>query len=273
MSYKTILVQLDAFAPSEELIASAAEMAQRFGASLIGFSACNVRPVLTAPEGLTIAAELFEQEREEIRQRIQAAETLFRKAASGVGHLEWRGYIGVPTSTLIEQARVADLILTRSPDPAASDHDRTIDIGQAVLEAGRPVLVAGAAGKSIGERVLVAWKNVREARRAVVDALPFLVAAKEVRVVTVASGDTLPVQAEVGDVVAMIERHGANSVKGEVIAADDGDGSPILDKARDMGADLIVSGGYGHSRFREWIFGGVTRTLLEDRSIAKLMSY
>jgi nucleotide-binding universal stress UspA family protein len=242
VSYETVMVQLDAFDFSNSLVDLAVDLCRRFDARLIGFSACNVRPILTAPDGLTIAGELFEQERNTIRERLNGAEVDFRRMTETVSNVEWRGYIGIPTQILAEQALAADLIVTRGPHPGASDYDRTVNIGELVLEAGRPVLVAGEGATTVGSRALVAWKNVREARRAVVDALPFLREAEEVRVVTVTDGDGLAAKVELDGVVAFLSRHGVTNASGEVISADDGTGEPLLSKAREMRADLVVSG-------------------------------
>ena len=271
MSYKTILVQVDAFDLSNALVDLAVDLAGRFDAKLIGFAACNVRPILTAPDGLTIAGELFEQERNEIRERLQATEIDFRRMTQQIGEVEWRGYIGIPTRIVTEQARAADLVLT-AKSTRSPDYDRTIDTGEFVLEAGRPVLVAAETGRAVGSRILVAWKNVREARRALVDALPFLKQAQAVRVVTVEDRDRLSAKAALDDVEAFLGRHGVTAIECEVIAANDGDAAPLFDRARSMEADMIVSGAYGHSRFREWILGGVTRSLLDDTTISRLMS-
>lgn len=272
MSYKTVMVQLDAFDFSNSLVDLAVGLCKRFDARLIGFCACNVRPILAAPDGLTIAGELFEQERNNIRDRINAAEVDFRRMTQALGDVEWRGYIGIPTRILAEQASAADLIVARGPHPGASDYDRTANVGEFVLQAGRPVLVAGEGAEATGSRVLVAWKNVREARRAIADAIPFLSIAEEVRVVTINDGDGLTAKAELDDVVAYLSRHGVAAAQAELISADDDDGEPLLSKAREMKADLVVSGAYGHSRLREWVLGGVTRSLLDESAICRLMS-
>ena len=273
MSYKTIMVQLDPFDISNNLVGLTVDLCEKFQANLIGFATCNVRTVITAPDGLAIAGELFEQERKNIEERLIAAEADFRRMTASLGTVDWRGYMGIPTRVLGEQVRSADLVVTRSPAAGTTDYDRTISLGEFVLAAGRPVLVAGEGAKAPGSRVLVAWKNVREARRAVADALPFLHRAQEIRIVTVEDKDRLAAKAEVDAVVDFLGAHGITTAKGEVVPADDDNGGPLLTKAKEMGADLVVSGAYGHSRIREWIFGGVTQSLLDDTSICKLMSY
>jgi nucleotide-binding universal stress UspA family protein len=140
-------------------------------------------------------------------------------------------------------------------------------------EAVRPVVPP--AVRSLSARhIIVAWKDTREARRATWDALPFLCAADSVRVLEMTDeADPEPVRGRVGDVVRHLERHQVKA-QGEVrnqreaSAADE----IILAAERD-GADLIVAGGYGHARLREWVFGGVTRDLLRHCPTCCLLSH
>jgi nucleotide-binding universal stress UspA family protein len=140
-----------------------------------------------------------------------------------------------------------------------------VDPGDALMQAGRPVLVVPPGVSALdGRRVLVAWKDAREARRAVADALPLMIRAEETLVLEAVQDEDQGEQARrrVDDVAAFLARHGA-AARGDVIetrgraVADD-----LLLAAERHGADLVVAGGYGHARLREWAFGGVTRDLL-----------
>jgi nucleotide-binding universal stress UspA family protein len=119
--------------------------------------------------------------------------------------------------------------------------------------------------------VLVAWKDTREARRAVADALPFLAKANEVVVATIDTSRDESIRDSLDDVAAFLGHHGIKA-RTELIAGE-ADGDRLLTFARSIHADLIVSGAYGHSRLREWAFGGVTRTLIEESGISRFMSY
>ena len=122
------------------------------------------------------------------------------------------------------------------------------------------------------ENVLVAWKDTRECRRAVVDALPFLVAARHVLVATIAEDDRISARDSIADVVRFLMKHGVKA-RSEVLDADKMDAAEaLLTAATETGADLIVAGGYGHSRLREWAFGGVTRGFIEDSSTNRLLA-
>ena len=120
--------------------------------------------------------------------------------------------------------------------------------------------------------MLVAWKDTREARRAVVDAMPFLVAAREVVVATIEEADQKGARESAADVVRFLMKHGVKA-RSEVIDVGRAYApEALVEMARAAKADLIVSGGYGHSRLREWAFGGVTRSLLRETGIHRLMS-
>ena len=155
----------------------------------------------------------------------------------------------------------------------AGDFQRTVDPGALVLSAGRPVLFAAddlAALK--GERIVVAWKDCRESRRAVVDAMPFLRNAEEVTVFNAAEEGTLVARDSAADVVRFLMKHGVKA-RSRLLEGDGGSvGDSIIVEADRVGADLIVAGGYGHSRFREWAFGGATRSLLKSGSFHRLLS-
>ncbi len=149
------------------------------------------------------------------------------------------------------------------------------DVANLVMQAGRPVLVVPSdAATFSADRVLVAWKDTREARRAVSDALPLLTKAKEVHVVAIPEpeGNDAATLAGADDVVNWLARHG---VQAAAIARPDfgGVGKSIERVADEIGADIIVAGAFGHSRFMEWLLGGVTRHLLRSAKACVLFSH
>ena len=122
----------------------------------------------------------------------------------------------------------------------------------------------------LAKNVLVAWKDSREARRAVVDAIPLLSGASEVVVATVDRDATRQAKQSVADVAVFLRRHGIRA-RAEVVS-EKGDAAALKSLAGSMHADLIVAGAYGHSRLRELVFGGVTRSLLDEIGVNRLMS-
>lgn len=176
-----------------------------------------------------------------------------------------------PIPFLLEQTGAADVVIVGRQ--GRSDHRDwrfSVDPGVIVLEAGRPILlVPPNTDRLSAQRIVIAWKNAREARRAVWDALPFLKDAEAVLVVSAG-----PEESGARDLQGYLRKHSitANLVQDSAI----GEGSiadVLLKRAQREGADLLVSGAYGHSRTREWILGGVTRDLLDHASICCLMSH
>jgi nucleotide-binding universal stress UspA family protein len=146
-----------------------------------------------------------------------------------------------------------------------------------MLSAGRPVLIVPYAGEfpTVGTAVLVAWDGSREATRALHDALPFLARAKQTTLLTINALDSEPPASRIpgSDIAAIIARHGANVVTEEIDGVHDVPiGDMLLSRASDLGVDLIVMGGYGHSRWRELVLGGATRTVLKAMTVPVLMS-
>ncbi len=120
---------------------------------------------------------------------------------------------------------------------------------------------------------MIAWKDTRETRRAVLDALPLLQQAARVSIVEATGAeDMADARSHVADVAAWLGRHGV-AASGQTVPSDGGDAAQLDAFARDHGADLIVAGAYGHSRVREWALGGVTRSLLMHGSRCSLLSH
>ena len=274
MIYNTIMVHFDAHGASEPRLTFAAELARRFEASLIGFSAADVRPILPAAEGVMIDGEVLQQMSEELQRGFDRLQEDFESRMAGGESATWRSFFQRTTESLVTNARAADLIVTAKPDPAiAGDVYQAVDLGQLVLAAGRPVLVMSDKGEPLsGKRILIAWKDTREARRAVADAMPFLVHADDVLVATMEDQERAVARTSVADVVKYLMRHGVKA-RSEVAGHERAnDIDTLVGMAENIGADLIVAGAYGHSRLREWAFGGVTRSLLRDGRLNRLLS-
>jgi nucleotide-binding universal stress UspA family protein len=220
---------------------------------------------------------LFEEDRKQIATQLNAAEAEFRAALQArSGHLEWRSRTTMaPLSNhLAREARSADLVLVgvdrhvSPPDPT-----RHLDIGDLVMEIGRPVLVVPTgAAEATFDRVLVGWKDTRESQRAIADALPFLARATQVTVAGVGATDGLAeVRTQLAEVTGWLEHHGI-AARSLATTARGTHANELGALADEMGADLIVAGAYGHSRQREWVLGGVTSDLLGRALRCSLMS-
>ena len=267
MALKSILVQTNIDDDNKGRVKVAAGLADRFGASLIGVSACAIQPITSS--GMAAGVDLFVEDPEDIQKQLQALEKAFRDAAGGKG-IEWRGAIGFPTEHATRQARAADLIVTGQSESGSAY--RTVNPADLIMLAGRPVLVVPKTVTDMAaDRIVVAWKDTREARRAMLDSLPFLEKAAEVTVVAVAEKDDRDAGLSVADVAAFLRRHDVKA-KDVRIDAKGSAGEQIIALAAERRADLIVAGAYGHNRLREWIFGGVTRDLLTRSPVCVLLS-
>ena len=272
MSYATLMVYVNADRVSKQLVSVAAGIAEKCSAKLIGLSALAIMPPFVAP-GVVIVDNATEFDIAKMKATLAEAENKFRAAAGAGRQIEWRSALEFPTQTLIGEARCADLIVV---EKGKSDNMyRTVDTGAAVLGAGRPFLMVPAAVKSlIAEHVVVGWKDTREARRAVQDALPFLHEAKRVTIMEICEKDQMDsARQHVDDVVLYLARHRIKAERRVEIQAHGSGADQITALAEDEGADLLVTGAYGHSRLNEWVFGGMTRDLLTSSPICCLMSH
>ena len=265
MSFAAIMVHVDASSQSSDRVRVAAQLAQRFGATLIGISAA-VLPPYPAESAYFVTREFVEQEQRDIAEALKRAESNFRDAAGNKLNLEWRSDIDVPESYIVSEARSADLLIVGRSD---GDISRSLDPGTAVLRAGRPVLVVPPGVTTLkAEHIVVGWKEGREARRALQNALPLLQEAKSVTVAEFCDTDVeASCRRHVADVATYLARHGIAEVSENVIAAKVAVAKKLIELATSEDADIIVTGAYGHSRLGEWIFGGVTRNLLRSSPI------
>ena len=275
MTYATILVNLEVGRSNAHLLGVARYVADRFHAGVIGATACTAIKLIYGDT--YVGGQIFEQDRIEIEKEIVEAEAEFRDAmGSRTEFVDWRS--AIPVSSLADhlasEACRADLILTSAVCDELLNASRQVSVGDLVMQAGRPVLVVPPAAAPFRmDRVAVAWKNTREARRAVEDALPLLKTASQVSVIEIASADDMSAaRSRLDDVAGWLGRHGvAAEIHTRPAASDDAAG---LDAAADeCRADVIVAGAYGHSRLREWVLGGVTRTLLRHAARPSLVSH
>lgn len=272
MTYKSILVNLDIDGPIAPLTKLAMEFAHSFDARLIGLSAADFQPPIADASGMGIDLEIVDIQIKQIESRLQAVQAEFEALAGTTVDTQWRSAVRGPTSFLLEQARMADLVVTGSSGGSLPGNGyRHVDLGSLALHAGRPVFVAGGGVETLpASRMLVAWKDTREARRAVADALPLLSLAQEVIVVTIDPEEDSHAQSGLADVSDYLARHGIKA-RTEVIMVKS-EGERLTEFARSIHADIVVSGAYGHSRLRELVFGGVTRSLLKDELLNRFMS-
>lgn len=272
-AYATLLVHAEPGEGSKHRVEAAAALARDLGARLIGLGAEGFTPIPT-PDPFTgyAAGEWTALVLEQIEKDLRAAETAFHRDAAGAD-VSWRSVQEFPARALARAACAADLVLV-SPR-GRMDAAHAADPADVVMSAGRPVLVVPDDARRLkAETVVVAWKNTRECRRAVADALPFLRRAKEVVVLAVCKTDEAEAaEAETADVVANLASHGVKARALVTTVQPESVVEELKRVAHLNEADLIVAGAYGHSRVREWAFGGVTDELLHRPGCFVLMSH
>jgi nucleotide-binding universal stress UspA family protein len=282
MALKDLLVYVDVTPRSAARMELAARLAIQHDAHLTGLHVIDIPSAnyfygAAMPFVPTNPEEIVERIRAEAVEAAKPVEAAFRECLRRNGIAgEWRLVEGSPPATVTLHARYADLSIVGQPNREAPQDSDAVLV-TTVMTSGRPVLAVPFAGDfpTIGERVLVAWNGSREAARALNDALPLLLNAKQVTILAINPQRGVGGHGDVpaADIALHFARHGLKAEAAHTVARDIADGEALLSYAADIGADLIVAGAYGHSRARELVFGGVTRTLIAEMTAPVLFSH
>ena len=267
MAYKTILVSLNEIDRVPQLIAAACQLGIKFNAHISGL---YVIPAVQIYSSGGYVAEsyvydgtqvYFKDHLPKVREQFETAMKLnalsfdMRVVESGLPNI---------ASDVVSHSRNADLVLISDINRAPSENVETDFVQLLVLAAGRPVLVLpfkGAAEIKFDD-VMLGWNDSRESTRAAFDALPFMQRAKRTKIVTV---DAAPRGTMEGaNIAETLDRDGVKCEVVNVASAGMNAGETLLRAANDYGADLLVIGAYGHTRFTEWVMGGATRYVLQN---------
>nr|WP_314859816.1 universal stress protein [uncultured Undibacterium sp.] len=280
MTYKTILVHVDETQSSVKRTQIAHTLAAKFDAHLTGIALTGVSRYIFESTDLGVGDPNIMLHLSTLRERAEKAIARFKQSSTDLGisttecviaNDEANGGLGL-------RARYADMIIIgqtnlNEPSPSVmSDFPEFM-----VVNSGRPVLAIPHSLKSastIGERCVVAWDGSRESARALTDAIPLLKLSKLVQVLIVNPNQTDQAHGEEpgADVALFLTRHGINVEITTRFSTHD-KGEAILSACKEISADLLVMGAYGHSRFREMIMGGATRTVLKTMEIPVLMAH
>jgi nucleotide-binding universal stress UspA family protein len=276
MTYASILVTLSLGRTNAQRLGVVGDLAERFEAHIIGMAVCQ--PIHISSSDAYLLSDLAVQDRESRMQEMAAAETEFRNAMRGrAKSFDWRAYLTVAplADEVATRARSADLVVS-----GGDRHQNQFEIsnplraGDLVMQTGRPVLIVpdGVERFSL-DHVMVAWKDGREARRAISDGLPLLKKAGRVTVMEVApAAEAAEVRSRLADVVAWLGRHGIAATALPVESGSD-EAARVNMTAAGQKADLVVAGAYAHSRIHEWVLGGVTRDLLLHTDRCAMVSH
>jgi nucleotide-binding universal stress UspA family protein len=274
---KDIVVNLSVDRPKDVAADYAISVAEALDAHLSAI-AFAFEPVIPGTELGAIPPALYDETRAETENTANAARARFNEAArrqglSAESHVLDATLVG--GSDLFGRiARRFDLAVVGQRD---SDRDVSEDlvIEAALFASGRPVIVVPYIQKE-GlklDRVLVCWDGSRPAARAIADAMPFLARAKEVALIMVTGEASQKDEVPGADMGEHLARHGLKVEVKQLVAPNSDVASTILSYAADYSADFMVMGGYGHSRLKELVFGGVTRGILDAMTVPVLMSH
>jgi nucleotide-binding universal stress UspA family protein len=211
-------------------------------------------------------------------EKAEEIEAAFRERLR-FSHLtgDWRLASGNVSETVVRQARGADLIILGQVNPNHPLAEAGQVVEDVLMTSGRPILVIPYIGgfKTVGSRILIGWNNSREATRAINDALPLLTRAAAVTILEVSPAGRKPAteEASSADISRHLARHGIRAETVRTMMGGLSTPDLLLNQAADVSADLLVVGGYGHSRLRELILGGVTLELLRHMTLPVLMSH
>ena len=272
MSFKTLLVHVEATPESDLRLGAAVRLAKAWGASLMGLGGCEpvflAMPWASAYSDGEILQEIMDEEGVELKD----AAARFKIATESLGaRALWTTFGEYPAQALDSCAAGADLIVASAHrGPKAS----TAAAGDLVMRAGVPVLTIPTDTPSIATKsIVVAWNNTPEARRAVSSALPLLKSAERVTVLHVRQSNEDVTAVGLEDVVGRLKRHGVDAAA-ETLANPRHDIVDAVSRFAEQGLfDLIVSGAYGHSHLSEWVLGGATEGLLARSSLPVLFSH
>ncbi|WEK58530.1 MAG: universal stress protein [Candidatus Brevundimonas phytovorans] len=277
MTWSSLIVYVDDEADNTQRIEQAAALAKAHGAHLIGVSACAPEtPMADAYGAGILLGEVLNAQHERAESALKGAEARFREIATraGVG-CEWRADVGDPTALLVKHARAADVLIV-GRDSANASGWRAPHPADLTMRAGRSVMIVppNPARAVAGAPVLLAWTDSRESRLAAIAAIPLLREAESVRVLELCDPEDMDgARLRTADVTGWLRRHGVNA-EAEARAHDDRSaGRRLLDCAAEMKAGAVVSGAWGHARMRQWIFGGVTQTLITESPVALLLAH
>jgi len=274
---KDIVVNLTVGAQRDVAADYAMSMARHFGAHIAAVSFCYEMVVPGSVFG-SMATGLIQAQRAESEKAAADASKRFEEAARLAGISFETRLFHAPLVDAVEMfgriARRYDLSIVPQEEPNTPP-GRDMIIESALFQSGRPVVIVPYIQKQgvKFDRVMVCWDGSRNAARAVADAMPILQKAKSVEVVVVIGAHGKSKELPGADIAHHLARHGLNVQLSELVADDIDVPNTILSHAADAGTDFIVMGGYGHSRWREFVLGGATRAMLSSMTVPVLMSH
>ena len=275
MTISDVVVHIDSSTASRPRLELALRMAREYSANLTGLYVIPTYDIPVYAE-VSVGPEILEQGTQALREKARAVRSSLEDfiAKSGVA-MQWHVVEGDLVRTLVEHARVTDLTIVGQGHVEDDEDVSTGLADRVVLESGAPVLVVPHAGwgGSLAKRVLIAWNGGRESARAVRDAIPLIKDAESAEILSIRPKAESTSESPGAEIAAHLARHGIDADTYTTTGKDKDAGAVLLERVKDTDRDLVVMGGYGHSRFRETILGGATRKVLREAAIPVFMSH
>jgi nucleotide-binding universal stress UspA family protein len=278
MPIKDLLVHLDQTPASEARLQAAMTLARRLEAHVTGLYLI-AEPFLRGMVGHHMPDQIVREHLQHAEAEAESVLAAARAAAEGHGVeldlVRESGPLDRLPVLLARHARHTDLTIVGQPDLEGGGVDDRQLIEAAFMDSGHPALVIPRAGPATlpPRRAIVAWDGSREAARAAGDAIPLLQSAELVLILVVDARDTGGGALPGSELAVHLARHGVKAEARQVPSAGTSVTRVLLAQARDEAADLLVMGGYGHSRVREMLFGGTTRTFLDQATTPVLLAH
>ena len=275
MSYKNLMVNAKFGQSNDALLQAAKHIASRTAMSIIGIMAEQQTQMVYGRGYATL--DFFDREQAHLEELIAAEEITFNTAfKDNVVPIKWRSMVSMEPASdfIVANARCVDLIITSIAPSDFYEGPNTAQAGAIVMQAGRPVLAVPVNNTEFKlNNLLVGWKDTREARRAILDALPLLKMAIKVTVLEIVEKDEeAAANKRLHEIIKWLESHDVTAIP-LVAIANDADAIQFINIANQLKPDVIVIGAYGHNRFCEWVLGGVTNELLQGAEFCLLLSH
>ncbi len=275
MNYQTLMVHLHIRHSNADLLHIARGLSEQLNTHVIGIMVGQPTQMIYG-KGYA-ALDFFDKEQVHIEQKIAESEAQFQAVFKGFSKtVEWRSTITREPMAdyIVAEACSADIIVTGVASTDFYEVPNAANAGEIIMKVGRPVIAVPNDVNNLKlENILIGWKDTRESRRAIADALPVLKIAKKVTVLEITDEDEkIPVAKRLDEVVAWLKSHGVTA-EPVVSVSVDTDATQLIAFAKQQGTDLVVAGAYGHSRLRQWVLGGVTNDLLQSADLCSLLSH
>jgi nucleotide-binding universal stress UspA family protein len=274
---KDVMVRLDGTKADDIRLAAVDNIAERFEGRVIGLF-LNPLPAVVVEEGISPeairAAEMLNKAREAGDKLEKALRDRLARLQKPVEIRRHDVFGDVSADIAMREARSADTFVALRPNGAPQEPEQLLEA--VLFGSGRQLFLVPdeKSARAAFDRILIAWNGSREAARAMAEAMPYLYEAKEVAVIVV--DDDLPAEAPASigaKAVNHLKHHDINAILHLAKPREGHVGATLIAEATKRKTDLIVMGGYGHSRLREWLLGGVTYRLLHEAPVPLLLAH